>query len=268
MFKKAECIAFANLKGGTGKTTTCINIAGYLVKNSQARNVLVVDFDPQANATSGLGIDGTTLDYSIYDAVLDRCEEYEGVPITKIIVETDVKKLHLAPSELNLGAAPMLMQTVSDRIGILNSILEPIRQFYDYILIDVPSDAGWFMLNSLRVADRLIVPVDSSIFALESLENLKVYCRDIERVTGHTIEEFILVSNRYAKAKNTSRSARKLSPSEEIQQILAEMSEQTFIIPESVLIYRSQQEGLPISHSAPTSLVGKAYEAIANHLIK
>ena len=243
-----------------------MNIGGYLVKKSEGCKVLVVDFDPQANATSGLGIDGTTLDYSIYDAVLDCCQEYEGVPITNIILETNVENLHLAPSELNLGAAPMLMQTVSNRIEILNSILEPVRQFYNYILIDVPSDTGWFMLNSLRVANRVIVPVDSSIFSIESLENLKIYCRDIEQITGHSVEQFIVVLNRYLKNKNPSKTSRKLNPSEEIKQMLVERYEQTFIIPESVFIYRSQQEGLPISHLAPTSLVGKAYEAIASYI--
>ena len=89
MANTAECIAFVNHKGGTGKTTSCISIAGFFAKNGC--KTLVVDFDPQANATSGLGIDGATLQYSMYDAILDQCEGYEGVPIAKVILETDVK---------------------------------------------------------------------------------------------------------------------------------------------------------------------------------
>src|SRR5436309_949103 len=96
MSGRAQCIAFANHKGGTGKTTSCLSIAGYLAKSGS--KVLVVDFDPQANATSGLGIDKKTLHYSMYDAVLDQCDGHKGVPITHVIVETDVKNLHLAPS--------------------------------------------------------------------------------------------------------------------------------------------------------------------------
>jgi len=97
----AECIGFANHKGGTGKTTSCLSIAGYLAKSGS--KVLVVDFDPQANATSGLGIDTRTPKYSMYDTVLGQCDDYEGVPITQVILETDVENLHVAPSELNLA---------------------------------------------------------------------------------------------------------------------------------------------------------------------
>src|SRR6202158_1680071 len=98
---KAQCIAFANHKGGTGKTTSCLSIAGYLAKSGS--KVLVVDFDPQANATSGLGIDKTTSRYSMYDAVLDQFDGHKGVPITHVILATDVENLHIAPSEFDLA---------------------------------------------------------------------------------------------------------------------------------------------------------------------
>ena len=100
---KAQCIAFANHKGGTGKTTSCLSIAGYLAKSGS--KVLVVDFDPQANATSGLGIDKSSLRHSMYDAVLDQCDGREGVAISHVIVETDIINLHLAPSEFDLAVA-------------------------------------------------------------------------------------------------------------------------------------------------------------------
>lgn len=261
-----KTIAFANLKGGTGKTTLCVNIAGYLAKSSNGGKILVVDFDPQANATSGLGIDGTTLESSVYDAILDQCEGYIGVPITQIILETDVENLHLAPSELNLGAASMVMQQAKNKVGILNQILQPIRQFYDCILIDTPSDTGLFVFNSLCAADQVVVPIDSSIFSLEAIENLKIYCRDIEQMNSHTINQFTIVLNRYIKAKSTSKKPRKPSASEEIESLVKKMSHPLFIVPESLLIYRAQQQGLPISHHAPTSKLGQAYGAIANYL--
>ena len=266
--KTAKCIAFANLKGGTGKTTTCVNTAGYLVKSQEDCQVLVVDFDPQANATSGLGIDETTLEYSLYDAVLDQCDGYSGASITQIILGTHVENLHLAPSELNLGSAPMLMSKVKDPVSVLAKILQPIKQFYDYILIDVPPDAGWFMFNSLCCADRLVVPLDSSIFSLEALAKLQLYCRDIQEIKGKT-HELTLVLNQYKKSKSkSSLPPKKLSPCEDIEQELKKMSAPLFLIPESILIYRSQQEGVPISHyPSPTSQIGKAYQAIAQHLM-
>ena len=261
-----KIIAFVNLKGGTGKTTLCINIAGYLAKKQDESKVLVVDFDPQANATSGLGIEGKTLKKSIYDAVLHQCESNLGVSITQIILETGVKNLHLAPSELDLAAAAIEMQNAKDRVGILSRILEPIKKFYDYILIDSPSDTGLFILNSLRAADRVVVPIDSSIFSLEALENLKLYCSDIEEMTGHSIEEFIIVLNRYIKSRSKSKNSSKPSASEEIESAVKAMSHSFFVVPDSLLIYRAQQEGLPISDCAPTSSLGNAYGAIANYL--
>ena len=102
---RAECVAFANHKGGTGKTTSYLSVAGYLAKSGN--KVLVVDFDPQANATSGLGIDLMALERSMYDAVLDRCDGHEGVPITRVILETDVENLHVAPSEFDLDVAEL-----------------------------------------------------------------------------------------------------------------------------------------------------------------
>ena len=258
-----KTIAFANLKGGTGKTTLCLNIAGYLALSNEVR-VLVLDFDPQANATSGLGIDGNTLKNSIYDAMLNECNGYTGVSIAKIILETDVENLHLAPSELNLAALSMLLLNVPDRVRVLHRILEPIKKFYDYILIDVPSDSGLFMLNSLSAADRVVVPIDSSIFALEALENFKIYCHDIEQISHRVISKFIIVLNRYVKSRNNK--SNKPSASEEIETQLKTMSYPLFAVPDSVLVYQAQQVGLPISHYAPTSRLGKAYSAIASYL--
>ncbi len=258
-----KTIAFANLKGGIGKTTLCINIAGYLAKRNQGK-VLVVDFDPQGSATSGLGIDANTLEKSIYNAILNQCHGYEGVPITEIILHTEVENLHLAPAEINLAALSMILPDVTDRVSVLHRSLEPIKQYYDFILIDVPSDTGLFLLNSLRAADRIVVPLDSSIFALEAFENLKMYCQDIEQMTDHALDKFIIILNRYLKSR--TKKTGKLSASEEIEVQVKAMSYRSFIVPDSVLVYQAQYQGVPISQFAPTSNLGKAYEAIANYL--
>ncbi len=134
MPRRAQCIAFANHKGGTGKTTSCLSIAGYLAKSGS--RVLVVDLDPQANATSGLGIDVMSLQHSTYDVVLHQCDGYRGMPITRVILETDVGNLYIAPSELDLAVAEILMQHTKDRTGILKRILEEVRPLYNYILVD------------------------------------------------------------------------------------------------------------------------------------
>ena len=260
-----KTISCANFKGGTGKTTLCVNIAGYLAKKTRGNKILVVDFDPQGNATSALGIDGNSLEYSIYDCILNECEGYQGVPLTHTILETDIDNLHLVPSELNLSAITMIMSNIKNRVSILHQILQPVKKYYDYILIDTPSDSGLFMFNSLRAADEVIVPIDSSIFSLEALQKFKIYCEDVQEMTDHGIEKITVILNRYTKVKSSNKGNLK-SPSEEIEMAVKQMSYPFFTVPDSLLVYRSQREGLPISHYSPNTKIGKFYEQIANSL--
>ena len=264
----AKTIAFANLKGGTGKTTICINIAGCLTIINPKSRILVVDFDPQANATSGLGIDENNLENSIYDVILNQFNQYQGVPITQAILATQIENLHLVPSELNLATASILMQQGKDKVGTLNRILTLIKSYYNYILIDVPSDTGLFMLNSLRAADEAVIPIDSSVFSLEALEKFKIYCQNIQEITIHKINRFTVVFNRYTKSKVSHKSKKSLKNSifEEIEEAVKRMSYPLYKIPESLLVYRSQQEGMPISHISPTSQIVKNYMEIARYL--
>lgn len=264
MGKAAECIAFTNPKGGTGKTTSCLSIAGYLARSGS--KVLVVDFDPQANTTSGLGIDKTTLQRSIYDAVLNHCDGYKGVPITQVILETDVENLHIAPSELDLGVAEILMQRTRNRANILNRTLEEAGPLYEYILIDLPPSSGLLMINGLCAANQVIVPLDASVYSLEALDNLKISFDDIKRMNGHSINQITAILIRYVKPDLFSRIARKRNPSQEVEVRLREMFGTVFIVPDSVEIYETQRQRVPISHYAPGSKVGRAYAEIAKSI--
>ena len=264
MEKAAECIVFANHKGGTGKTTSCLSIAGYLAKSGS--KVLVVDFDPQANATSGLGIDTTTLKYSMYDAVLDQCDGFEGVPITQVILETDVENLHLAPSELDLAVAEVVLQSSRDRAGVLNQVLEKVRPLYDYILIDLPPGLGLLTVNGLRASDQIVVPLDPSIFSLEALDNLKASFQDVKRMAGHSINRTTAVLIKYTKPEVFSRILRRRNISQEVEGRLKEMFKTVFVIPESREIYETQRRGVPISHHAFRSKVGRAYAQITKSI--
>ncbi len=260
MSKMAECVAFANHKGGTGKTTSCLSIAGYLAKSGS--KVLVVDFDPQANATSGLGIDLRTLEYSIYDAVLGQCDGYERVPITQVILETDVENLHVAPSELDLAVAEVLAQHARNKAGILNRILEEVRPLYDYILIDLPPSSGLLTINGLCASEQVVVPLEPSIFSLEALDNLKASFHDIKQMAGHSVNRITTVLIRYAKPDVFSRILHKRNSSQEVEEKLRTMFDTVFIVPDSIEIYETQRQGVPISHYAPGSRVGRAYAEI------
>ncbi len=188
MPKTAKCISFASHKGGTGKTTSCVNVAGFLSK--KGRKVLLVDFDPQANATSGLGLNGSSVEHSIYDAVLGRCGGYENMPVTEIILETGIENLHIAPSELDLSVAEIVMQNAKNRTGILSGILEEVKPSYDYILIDLPTGMGLLKINGLCASDHAVVPLDPGVFSLEAIHNLKTTFQDIENMTGHSLSQF------------------------------------------------------------------------------
>jgi chromosome partitioning protein len=260
MSNTAERIVFANTKGGTGKTTSCLSIAGYLAKSGS--KVLVVDFDPQANATSGLGIDVMALQYSMYDVVLAQCDGYDGVPITRVILETDVENLHVAPSEPDLVVAEVLVQRTRNRTGILNQALQEVEPLYDYVLIDLPPSSGPLMINGLCASDQVVVPVDPSIFSLEALEGLRTLFGDVKRMAGHSINRIAVILVRYVRPNLFSRMLRKHNPSQEVEARLREVFQTVFIVPDSREIYEAQREGIPISHYAPGSRIGEAYERI------
>jgi len=261
MLRAAECIVFASHKGGTGRTTSCLSIAGHLARSGS--KVLVVDFDPQANATSGLGIDVTKLQHTIYDVLLDHCVGDHSMSITRVILETDVENLHVAPSEFNLNVAEVFMQGTANRVGMLDRILEEVRPLYDYILIDVPSSSGLLTINGLYASDRIVVPLDLSIFSLESVGNLETSLHDIRRMAGRSINQATAVLIRYVKPNVFSRMFHNRNPSQEVEGRLRAMFHTVFVVPFSVQIYQAQREGIPISHYAPGSKVGKAYARIA-----
>jgi len=184
---RAVSIAFANHKGGTGKTTSCISIAGYLARADN--KMLVVDLDPQVNATSGLGIDTASLKHSMYDAFLDQCETHTGVPITQVILQTDMPNLHVAPAEWDLSVAEVLLLESDLRSGILNRILESVRSSYDYILLDLPPSLRLLSINGLCAADHVVLPLDPSIYSLESIRNLDTTFDDICQLADERMNE-------------------------------------------------------------------------------
>ena len=261
---RAVCIAFANHKGGTGKTSSCISIAGYLAL--AGNKVLVVDLDPQANATSGLGIDTTTLQHSMYDVFLDQCDVYDGVPITQVILQTDAPNLHVAPSEWDLSVAEVLLQQDDCRSVILNRILESVKPLYDYILLDLPPSLQLLSINGLCSADHVVIPLDPSIYSLESIHNLDATFSDICRLTGRPNPHITALLVRHIRRSFFSRLTRSLGPSQDVVARLKERFATIFLIPQAPQIYEAQRVGLPISHFAPRSRVGCAYQRVATSI--
>ena len=159
-----KIISFANQKGGVGKTTTAINLSASLA--SLGKKVLLVDADPQANASSGLGIDIRSLQFTIYECLID------GVAPEKAIVPAEVENLYVLPSHIDLVGAEIEMLNMENREHSLQKLLVPLKPAYDYILIDCSPSLGLITVNALTASDSVIIPVQCEYFALEGISKL------------------------------------------------------------------------------------------------
>jgi chromosome partitioning protein len=244
--------ACTNQKGGVGKTTTVINLAAYLALSGV--RTLVIDLDPQGNATSGLGVDRRTVDRSSYEALVDR------VPIGELIVGTSVPGLDLVPSAPALSGAEIELVGVSARERRLAASLAELDGRYDRIFIDCPPSLGLLTLNALTAADGVLIPIQTEYYALEGLSLLVNTIRRVREGLNPRLEIDGVLLTMYDARTNLSAQV-----ASEVRRHMDGTVYRT-VVPRSVRLSEAPSHGLPIALYDPASRGADAYRELAGEV--
>jgi chromosome partitioning protein len=249
-----KIIALVNQKGGVGKTTTSMNLAASLA--TLEKKVLLIDADPQANATSGLGVDSSQIDTSIYQCLVNL------VDVREAIYTTDIENLDIIPSHIDLVGAEIEMLNFKNRERIIQNALAPIKNEYDYILIDCSPSLGLTVVNALTAADSVIIPVQCEYFALEGISKLLDTIRIIKRKTNPSlsIEGFLLTMY-----DSRLRLANQIY--DEVKRHFQELVFDT-VIHRNVKLSEAPSHGLPVILYDADSTGAKNHLALAKEIIK
>ena len=247
-----QTIACANQKGGVGKTTTVVNLATYLALAGE--RILILDLDPQGNATSGFGIDRGQLDRSVYDAVVGTAT------LDDLITETEIPGLSIIPSSIALAGAEVELAPLSQRERRLARLISTVADRYDYILLDCPPSLGLLTVNALTAADSVLVPLQCEFYALEGLTQL---IATVNLVRDHLNPDLAVkgvVLTMYDARTNLSAQV--------AAEVRHHLSGGVFdaVIPRNVRLSEAPSYGKPIALYSPDSKGAEAYRALADEL--
>ena len=248
-----KIISVANQKGGVGKTTTSINLSTILA--SRGKRVLLIDADPQGNATSGIGVD-KNVDVSTYDLLVSDNRAME------VIKKTDIKNLYICPSNINLAGAEVQLVSMMSREQRLKEKLDVVKNKFDFIFIDCPPSLGLITLNAFTASDSVLIPIQCEYYALEGLGQL---LNTIELVKKHLNKRLYIEG-----ALLTMYDGRTNLSNQVVQEIKDNFNNRVYrtVIPRNVRLSEAPSYGLPITMYDPESKGALSYQKLAREFIK
>lgn len=249
----AKTIAIVNQKGGVGKTTSAVNLAASVA--AKGYKVLLVDIDPQGNATSGLGVNKREVRKSSYDVIIN------AVPVENAMIHTEFSNLWLLPSSMNLAGAELELVDMSHRESKLKNSLSLVKTVFDFIFMDCPPSLGLITLNALCAADSVLVPIQCEYYALEGLSQLMATIRQVKRLYNPLIDMEGVLLTMYDSRLNLTHQV-----VEELKKFFPRKVYST-VIPRNVKLSEAPSFGLPIYYYDRNSKGAAAYNVLADEFL-